>query len=54
MRSPLRSTLTLPEAMTKNSLPGVPFSMMRSPVATRVASEVVRGLMGALLGKRRR
>ncbi len=28
--------------------------LMRSPVATRVAGEVVRGLMGALLGSRRR
>jgi len=28
--------------------------LLRSPVATRVASEVVRGVMGALLGSRRR
>ena len=48
------ATPAAPPPPAGRAAPSTIEKLMRSPVATRVASEVVRGLMGALLGKRRR
>jgi DNA helicase HerA-like ATPase len=47
-------TAAAPPAPAGRAEPSTIEKLLRSPVATRVAGEMVRGLMGALLGSRRR